>query len=83
MSCGEHRSNDLLGDVSAQDSSSMLELTLYMIKHLYDIPEKNPKPQITKNMMVIDKMYVCLIDRSVWLINWPIFLLFGSYKGQV
>jgi len=37
---GAHPSNDLLGDVTEEDSSLVLELTLHMIRHIYEIPDK-------------------------------------------
>jgi len=36
---GAHPNDDLLGDVTKDDSSSVLEVTFHIIKHIYDIPE--------------------------------------------
>jgi len=36
---GAHPNDDLLGDVTKDDSSSVLDVTFHIIKHIYDIPE--------------------------------------------
>lgn len=36
---GAHPNDDLLGDVTKDDSSSVLEITLHTVKHIYDVPE--------------------------------------------
>jgi len=45
---GAHPNNDLLGDVTPDDSSLVLEVTLHMIKHIYEIPEKIRKLRLRR-----------------------------------
>ncbi len=45
---GAHPSNDLLGDVTKDDSSLVLEVTLHMVKHIYEIPEKLRKLRLRR-----------------------------------
>ena len=40
---GAHLKNDLLGGVTKDDSSLVLEVTIHLSKHIYEIPEKMKK----------------------------------------
>jgi len=48
---GAHPSNDLLNGVTNIDSNLVLEATLHMIKHIYEIPEKLKQLRARRGLM--------------------------------